>query len=200
MIVTVRGEDVFEQCLLASVKDELSRIELITVRESKSQANSLNMGIEAARANLIVCPHADVFFKEGWLQRLQKIVETAPESWGVLGAAGTAFGGTMYGTHSGLGMVEGHQHETVQTLDGSLLILRKSSGLRFDEGLDRFHMYDIDVCLQAWERGLKVFVINLPIEHRTKWTAGGGFGEGVEYVKRKWKARVPVIYSTVGTF
>jgi hypothetical protein len=208
LIVTVAEEEVFKQNLFTSVQHEVEsrQIDLITIREALSQSSALNAGIESADTDLVVCPHQDIFFEPGWLDVIEQLAAAAPPPWGVLGAAGTDHNNKMYGTHSGLGM-DGYQHVTAMTLDGSLLILRKSSGLRFDEQLDHFHGYDVDICLEAQARGLAVYVVNLPMEHRTRWAGtsrpGGaeGFQRSLKYVADKWHKRgVGPIYTTFGTY
>ncbi len=71
-----------------------------------------------------------------------------------------------------------------------------SMGLRFDENLSRFAGYDIDICLLAHSRGTGVFVIDIPMEHRTSSGSGDGFGEAMDYITKKWGQRYPLIYTT----
>lgn len=207
IIVTISDEAIFQRDARASTLAEVESgaCELIEIRDAASQASALNRGIEQAKADLVVCPHQDVFFKPGWLQRIEWLAASTPFPWGVLGPAGTTVDGKMYGTHSGLGM-DGYEHVTAQTLDGSCLILRKSSGLRFDENLKRFHGYDVDICLESRARELAVYVVDVPMEHRTRWasTAGEGandFQNALGYVAGKWHRRgVGMIHTTFGTY
>jgi hypothetical protein len=206
VIVTVAETSVFEANLYKSLEQCPRDIQLLTCYDAKSQANALNQGIAYAQSDLIICPHQDVYFEPGWLETIERLAASTPAPWGVLGAAGTTHANKMYGTHSGLGM-DGYQHVTAMTLDGSLLILRKSSGLRFDENLNRFHGYDVDICLESEARGFKNYVINLPMQHRTIWastTRPGGaqdFQNALGYVAQKWHARgVGPIYTTFGTY
>lgn len=208
LIVTVADEEIFARDAYASTRAEVEsgQVDAIVIRDAASQASALNKGIELAETDLVICPHQDVYFQPGWLERIEQLAATTPQPWGVLGAAGTTFNGAMYGTHSGLGM-DGYRHVAAQTLDGSLLILRKSSGLRFDENLDRFHGYDVDVCLESLGRGFFNFVVDLPMEHRTTWAStkrpGGAqdFQNALRYVADKWHGRgVGPIYTTFGTY
>jgi hypothetical protein len=207
LLVTVADEDIFDRDARTSTNDEVASgaCELRIFRGVASQASALNAGIDAAQADLIICPHQDVSFGAGWLETIEQLAENTPSPWGVLGPAGTTLSGQMYGTHSGLGM-DGYKHVTAQTLDGSCLILRKSSGLRFDEQLNRFHGYDVDICLESWARGLAVYVIDVPMEHRTRWasTVGQGaqdFQAALRYVADKWHGRgVGPIHTTFGTY
>jgi hypothetical protein len=209
----VAEEAVFQKDLLPSVQRELDngQIELLRINNPPlGMSNAINQGLDRAQADLVICPHQDVYFEPGWLKTIERMAESAPKTWGVLGGAGSDHAGKLWGTHSGLGMNDGHgdyQHVTAMTLDGSLLILRKSSGLRFDENLNRFHGYDVDICLESEARGFKNYVINLPMQHRTIWastTRPGGaqdFQNALGYVAQKWHARgVGPIYTTFGTY
>ncbi len=44
-------------------------------------------------------------------------------------------------------------------LDELLLVIRRSSGLSFDDGLPSFHLYGADICLQAQMGGMKSYII-----------------------------------------
>lgn len=83
----------------------------------------------------------------------------------------------------------------VDAVDGMLLVLspRALETVRFDEGsFPEFHGYDVDVCLQAREAGLRVVTRQLGVIHHTK----GGFGDRSAFDRaerallRKWPHRV----------
>lgn len=68
-----------------------------------------------------------------------------------------------------------HRHADVDTVDGFLMVLspRAVAELRFDgETLPAWHGYDVDLCLGARRRGLRVVVRPLEVFHRTKATLG----------------------------
>lgn len=202
VVSMVNRQDVFERDLLSSLQESIDYIDLKVVRGARSGASGLNEGLDMARADVVVCAHQDVYLASGWLARLLDLLATAPKPWGVCGTAGTMRGGQMHGTHSGLGMGEPPnmmRHVEVQTLDEVVLVVRKSSGIRFDERLPYFHMYGADACLQAAERGLGVFVLDLPMQHRTSWTSGAGLLESERILREKWRSVNP-IYTTVGAF
>lgn len=200
-VITLVNDDnkYHENVILSTIKDR-DNIEYVTVKNSKSGASGLNSGIDKATNDVILCCHQDVYFKEGWYEKLNKCFDELDtwksKTWGVIGFAGTTDNGLSVGTHSGLGMTE--DIIMVQTLDESVLILKKSNKLKFDERLLYYHMYGTDISLQSYDRGLNVYVINVPIEHRTKWTAGNGIGESEAYIKKKWINKYNIIHTTVG--
>jgi hypothetical protein len=79
------------------------------------------------------------------------------------------------------------------------LILRKSSGLRFDERLDHFHMYGADICLQAQARGMKCYAIPAFAVHNTNGynLLPAPFWKAYAFMRRKWAAQLPVVTSCI---
>jgi hypothetical protein len=88
----------------------------------------------------------------------------------------------------------------VETLDEIILVVRKSSGLRFDEALPHYHMYGVDLCLSARQQGLANFAIPAPCVHNTNQLLKlpREFYECYRYVKRKWRSALP-IYASCAT-
>lgn len=200
IVTLVRNPEIYKENVIESTSKYKNKIEYITLYHNSSASNSLNTGVVMASNDIILTCHQDIYFKEGWYESLKKQLDnlrSIKNNWGVCGFAGATAEGKSVGTHSGLGM-ENKEIIPVQTLDGSILILQKHNNLIFDEKLKHFHMYDIDVCLQSHEKNLGVYCINVPIEHRCKWTAGEGFQESAIYTKNKWQYKVGLINSTLG--
>lgn len=203
-VTMVTKDELYQENVISSTYVNRNDIEYITVKNSKSGASGLNSGVEKATNNIVVCCHQDVFFENGWYEKLNKCLDklndiTKYRLWGILGFAGTTYDGKMVGTHSGLGMTDNMDIIPVQTLDESVLIIKKSDNFKFDEGLIYYHMYGTDITLQSHSKDLNVYVLNVPIDHRTKWTSGNGFGESVTYIQKKWHSKYNVIYTTIGT-
>lgn len=195
-VTCVNNEEIYKENVLKSTESYVDRIEYIKVNNPPSASIGLNEGLRKATEDIVVCCHQDIFFLDNWLDKMFKQLAMIPR-WGVCGCAGTTDKGLGVGTHSGLKM--GEKPVKVQTVDGSLVILNKKNNLFFDEGLLFFHMYDVDIALQAMERGLNTYVIYAPILHNTKGASGEGIVESIRYVQVKWKPKVEVIYTTVGT-
>lgn len=142
-----------------------------------SAAQALNIGIEKARGDVVVLCHQDVIFYDGWVdmlfERIQEIEELPDrKKWGVLGTAGiTKRDDTAGVVHSIKGTLQWQATKRarvypVQTVDEHCMIIRKSSGLRFDEkNFDGFHFYGPDICLNALDKGLKNYGILCPLVH-----------------------------------
>lgn len=89
----------------------------------------------------------------------------------------------------------------VDMVDGFLLILSRWAieGLRFDESLGPgFDAYDADVCFQARERGRKIVVADLDVEHHHHWPELSSFAYRAGWkrahvaFRRKWEGRMPL--------
>jgi len=75
-----------------------------------------------------------------------------------------------------------------------VLILRKSSGLRFDESLPHFHFYGTDICLQASKRGMKSYAISAFCIHNTNepLVLPTEFYQCCEHIRSTWRACLPI--------
>ncbi len=89
----------------------------------------------------------------------------------------------------------------VDMVDGFLLVLSPwaIAELRFDESLGPgFDAYDADLCFQARERGRKVVVADLEVEHHHHWAELSSFAYRSRWkrahvaFKRKWEGRMPL--------
>ena len=126
----------------------------LIIQEDSSTA--YNDAIEKAKTDLVAFAHQDVYFPPGWLldlNRSLKMLEDSDPDWCVLGCSGIKYpdihAGYLYSL--GLGILGGpfEQPTTIDTLDGFILILHESSGLRFDPTLPLFHFYGTDICMSA---------------------------------------------------
>jgi len=201
-VAAVNNREILENNLLASPCLRRPHSHQILIQEGyASAAKAYNDAIEKSENELIVFMHQDVILAEQWLSDLQRALACLQEDdpdWGVIGSYGETLNdnGRGYIYSSGLGIM-GRPFERpaqVQTLDEIVLILRKSSGLRFDESLPHFHMYGVDICMAAEEAGRKNYAISAFCVHNTNpsLTLGSDFYECYRHVKRRWKERLPI--------
>ena len=159
---------------------------------SMSAAQALNIGIDRAVHEIVVCCHQDVRFPIGWADALhEQLMQIGDNDFGVLGTFGIDMGGQYAGN-----IKDPHSNPTLgdlpclaQSLDEHCLVIRKSSGLRFDEELGGFHMYGADICLEAMCRGLKNYVIDARLEHLSGGKVDDGFRETADKFVEKWEKR-----------
>src|SRR4051794_37329697 len=174
VIAAVNNQEVLRSCLLSSPEIS-SASEVILQTGFTSAAGAYNAGIEKAKTDLLVFVHQDVYLPEGWVASVEKALEVLSKKdpqWGVLGVWGVKRSGEGVGYLYCAGLMRklGQAFDDapeVRSLDEVVLIIRKSSGLRFDESLPGFHMYGTDICLEAKRQGMKCHAISAFCVHNT---------------------------------
>lgn len=175
----------------------------LLLRENfSSAAAAYNSALDEAASDLVVFVHQDVYFPAGWFAALAETVaelEHRNVRWGVLGSFGASrhvWGGlgTVFTTGLGFHGNPIAEPQPAETLDEIVLIVRRSSGLRFDPELPGFHLYGTDLCLQAQQRGLGVYAVPGLCVHNTNQllTLPKAYLEAYRYVKRKWWSQLPI--------
>ena len=200
--VPVSDREIFEANFLASpfLRDENS-YQILKQESFASASRAYNDAIERSANDLIVFVHQDVFFPKGWTAHLRRALGWLDErdpGWGVLGSWGArkggGFAGHIYST--GLGVL-GQSFDCplpVQTLDEAVLVLRKSSGLRFDESLPHFHFYGTDICMIAAAKGMSSYAISAFCIHNTRQilVLPEEFYICYKHIKQSWKQCLPI--------
>ena len=207
-VVCVSDDDILNANLLASPclgKD--TRHEVITISGASSAAFGLNIGLERAKHELIVCLHQDVYLPGGWDKELVSQYRLAEQKLGPVGIAGVYGVGAVDRSQEGtlaaerIGWVRdrGHLlHEQAElpgaamTLDELLLVLPRGTPLRSDPDLG-FHFYGADICLQARYHGLAVAVLGAFCHHNSRSIGlPAAFFPSAGSFARKWASSLPV--------
>lgn len=200
-VSAVNDDAVLASSLLRS-PDIAPGVELLLQRGFPSASSAYNRALEKATGNIVIFVHQDVYLPPGWLHRLgeslRQLDQTDP-SWGALGICGLAHDGSLHSWvySAGLDRVLGAPFaapEQVRTLDEVLLVIRRSSGLRFDERLAGFHMYATDLCLEAEKRNLRNYVVPCFAFHNSNGIKNlpWAFWRACLFVRRKWWRKLPV--------
>ena len=201
LIVASNDDVVLGDSLLRSPELSQAR-EVIVERGHSSAAAAYNSGIARASGEVLVFIHQDVYLPAGWFQDFSRALlwlEEYDPDWGVLGSFGKdRFGKSIgFAYSAGLRQILGGRLERpaeVATLDEMLLVLRRSSGMRFDEKLPGFHLYGTDVCLQARSRNLRNYAVSAFCVHNSNaipWLPWS-FWRSLIYIQRKWAQVLPV--------
>jgi hypothetical protein len=206
-VAAVNDRRVLEDNLLSSPCFRNRHGHEILIQEGfNSAARAYNDALDRSRNDLIVFIHQDMILPEPWLGELENslaFLETHDPAWGVLGCYGETqrSGGRGCVYQSGLGMVGApiEKPTPIQTLDEIVLILRKSSGLRFDESLPHFHLYGTDICLRAAQQGRKSYAIPAFCVHNTNqgFILPKEFYACYRQVHRTWRAELPIRSSCI---
>jgi hypothetical protein len=207
-VVPVNDESVYENNFLASpLFKQQNRFQIIKQTGYKSASIAYNRGIHQSENEIMVFTHQDAVFPEFWENELTHalgILEEDDPDWGVLGC----FGRDARGEDFGFLFCTGNDKlfgtllprpVPVQTLDEVVLILRKSNGLRFDEGLPHYHLYGTDICMSADREGRKCYAISAFCLHNTKKVLifPQEFFECYKYIQEKWKDKLPIESSCI---
>ncbi|MGI9102778.1 MAG: hypothetical protein ACR2IF_10090 [Terriglobales bacterium] len=205
-IVHVGNDPVYEQefekyFLSSPLFAQGHGFDIVVQRGFQSAALAYADGIEKTANDLVVFAHLDTMYPVMWADRFMRKLaelEAAGEPVGVVGCIGITSDGRP------AGHVYRHDREffpvtslpaEVETLDGLILAIRKSSGLRFDTAVPHFFVHAIDLCLQASAMGLKNFALDAPCFHQAKMRQGAITREefeGLGYLAKKWKHSLPV--------
>jgi hypothetical protein len=201
-VIAVNNRELFEHNFLASPCLGQRHDHQILVQENfSSAAKAYNDAIDRAANDLIVFCHQDILLPEPWLSQIEcalRHLEGHDPKWGVLGSYGKTQDGRGWGhVYSSGRDVIGEPLERpvpVQTLDEIVLILRKSSGLRFDDSLPHFHFYGTDICLRAAQKGMKSYAVSAFCIHNTHQTLvlPKEFYECCRHIKQVWKNCLPI--------
>jgi len=201
LISATNNEAILKNCLLHS-PDVRSASSLMLQKGYTNAAEAFNKAIAEAKTDLLIFVHQDVYLPEGWITKVQETIKVLSETdpqWGVLGVWGARIGseGAGFVYDGAWNHVLGNEFQggrEVDALDEVVLILRKSSGLRFDPQIPGFHMYGADICLEAKRRGMKCFAIAAFCIHNTNqygmlpWQ----FWNAYLKMRKKWKANLPI--------
>ena len=201
-VIAVNDEQVLRTNALASPALRDGHLhEIILQRNFPSASLAYNAAMTNAGNDLIVFMHQDVYLPESWVEALHATVnflEVSGRNWGVLGCYGISLQGAPAGHlfSNGLNRELGGPYPTlpVQSLDEVILVLRKSSGLRFDPKLPHFHLYGADICLQARQSGRENYVMSNFCVHNSLAIKrlSAEFWQCAEYLRVKWRHVLPV--------
>lgn len=180
---------------------------LEVIENASSATTAYNAGLDRTTAEILVFLHHDVYLPLGWdallRQRIAEVERIDP-GWALLGPNGIAMNTKLYGPvwSSSIGFISGRmpvEPIAAQSFDELLFVMRRGSGLRFDEGLKGFHMYGTDIVCEARHRGLGAYAVSLPLVHNDgyKETLGSDFGQAFHYIRRKWRGMLPLTTSVI---
>jgi Glycosyltransferase like family len=206
-VVAANDSAILHKNLLASPCLQGAHGHQVIVQEGFTSATAAyNAALAQSVNEIVVFIHQDVYLPEGWLSdvgaTLQLLAERDP-NWGVLGSWGVKKNGDGFGYLYTPGQsVIGHALETpepIQTLDEVVLILRRSSGLQFNEQLPGFHLYGTDICMAAAAQGLQSYAISAFCIHNSRqhFRLPNDFYVCYGYVKRMWKHSLPIETSCI---
>lgn len=195
-----------DECVLAAnlaisplLRDGVS---FYPMRAFNSASIAYNEGLEMCSTRIVVFAHQDVYLPQPWLQQLHhaiKEIEARDPNWAVIGVFGVSGEGRHVGHcwSSGLNQVLGAPFDCPQqvvSIDELVIILNRSSGLRFDEKLPGFHLYGTDIVQTAISCGFGAYVVHAPVVHNSRPVKSlvGPYTAAYRYMQQKWKDVLPI--------
>lgn len=177
----------------------LAHVPLQVERDAPSAAIAYNRALAATSAPVVVFAHHDVYLPPGWDGLLAARLAELPPDWALFGSFGIGLDGAHVGPvwSSSLGMIVGRVPTSpvpVQSFDELLIVLRRDSGLRFDEALPGWHMYGTDIVQAARAAGHGAYAGALPCIHNDRYhgSLGADFDAAYRFMQRKWAAKLPL--------
>lgn len=229
IITCISRPDIYNKCLLNSInenrkKHDIEIIPIINNDNRYSASNALNIGIDAAKSDILIFAHQDVRLLYDWFTRLDTTLDQLDGDWGVIGSAGIAlqygrndigrWGGSLDVQTVAVGSVwdtDDNLHQPpywdgtkaivpVHCIDECVFVLNKRTGLRFDSMFTGFHFYGVDMCLQARAAAYTVYGADLPIIHYGKYSASftgdRKYWVYFRHLHHKWSNRFPELLGT----
>lgn len=202
VVVATNDQKVLESNLLRSHLVDGPGVKVHLQSGYVSAARAYNEAIALCRHDLIVFAHQDVYLPLGWEATLFKqaaLLQEEDPTWGVLGVYGVTASGSHVGYvwSSGLNTLLGKSFArpaAVASVDELLIVLRRSSGLQFDDGLPGFHLYGTDIVQTALRRGCGAYVICAPVVHNSRPVLylPDDYVRAYDYEVSKWRAKLPI--------
>ena len=202
IVAAVNDEIVLNENLKRSPLIENGTVPLLELRQQPSASSAYNAGLDATSDEIIVFAHQDVYLPTPWLDNLcaaLAALERQQPLWGVIGLFGVTATGQAVGHvwSSGIGRELGAAFPdpiAAVSIDEMVIVLRRASGLRFDESLPGFHLYATDLCLAARTAGVGVYIVHAPAVHNSipVRTLRGHYLNAYRYLKKKWAFMLPI--------
>jgi hypothetical protein len=134
--------------------------------------NALLDKIDAEGADVAILVHQDMYFRNGWIEKVKIKLAELPDSWVVAGIIGKDMDGLVCGQFHDmripLDFDTSHIHTFPQAaccFDEAVIMVHMASKFRFDESMDGFDLYGTLCVLQAWEMRGTAWIIDAYAEH-----------------------------------
>lgn len=202
IVAAVNNAEILQNNLALSHLISSQKTDLLCKRGFDSAAAALNEGIDEALTDVIVLSHQDVYLPKLWFEQLSHAIaqiEKHDPDWAVLGVFGVSDRNDLVGHcwSTGLGKVLGSTFDApcpAVSIDELVIIVRKSSGIRFDEKLPGFHLYGTDIVQTALSASFSAYVIHAPVVHNSKPVKSlfGAYFAAYKYMQSKWANHLPI--------
>lgn len=208
IITGVLINDIYRFNTILRKSDLPGDVKYVINPESATKGINTLLGImkqEEARIGIIV--HQDMYFRNGWIQKVEEQLNLLPDSWVVAGIVGKDMHERICGKFRDMRMVDtintSHIHEFPQpaaSFDECVLIFNLEKDFRFDESLDGFDLYGTLAVLQTWEMGGTAWIIDAFAEHYCmrpfSWVPDDDFKRRFKMLYDRYNEKFGVVDST----
>jgi hypothetical protein len=195
--------------LASSPEIKNGKIGLTVLWDKDSAAGAYSHAAKTATAGILVFAHCDVYFPQGWFDRLAWEVNrlsSLDQDWAVAGISSLTSTGELVGRvfdtslepvfpkTAGLFGKALTLPLRIVSADELVLIVRRDAGVSFDPSLPEFHLYGTDIILEAERMGMRAYGLDMPLIHNAKaqLRLGPDYVRAYRYMVRKWRNRLPV--------
>jgi len=202
VIAAVNSESILRNNLVRSSLFNHPNVTLTLQKGYFSASAAYNSAFKRCAYDLVVFVHLDVYIPDGWEEKVIRNIayldETDP-TWAVLGVYGVMKSGQHVGYvwSSGLDNVIGQAFDLpvpVESVDELLIIVKKSSGIRFDDKLPGYHLYGTDIVQNSLAHNKGAYVICAPVIHNSRPVLflDDDYLGAYTYVANKWRNNLPI--------
>lgn len=203
LVVAVNNEDTLAKNLLRSPLLSKAGVSLQLQKGYRSASVAYNAALSRCKNDLVIFAHQDVYIPAEWenaVVRNISCLDAMDPDWAVLGVYGVMSSGAQIGYvwSSGLNRVFGGRFDLpmpVESLDELLIIVKRSSGVTFDDRLPGYHLYGTDLVQTARSRNRTAYAICAPVVHNSlpSLYLRNDYFDAYKYFVRKWKANLPIM-------
>jgi hypothetical protein len=203
LVVAVNNEDTLAKNLLRSPLLSNAGVSLQLQKGHRSASAAYNSALSQCKNDFVIFAHQDVYIPAEWEKAVVRNIsslDAVDPDWAVLGVYGVMSSGAQIGYvwSSGLNRVFGSRFDLpvpVESLDELLIILKRSSGITFDDQLPGYHLYGTDLAQIARSRNRTAYAICAPVVHNSlpSLYLRNDYFDAYKYVARKWKANLPIV-------
>ena len=168
--------------------------------------SGLNEALRSSNAEYIIYCHQDILFNYDDYNKLINCIEklnTIDPLWAVAGNAGKTENGHLkikITDPNGLEQTKGPFPSKVISLDENFLIINNRYNVSSSYSMWGFHLYGIDLCTNAINLGLKCYVIDFHLYHKSAGNIDRSFYESREkFIKVQYERLKRKFFSTTCT-
>ena len=213
----VSNTEAFEACVLESISFlredlDISIIPVYNEMNLYSASIAANLAMEITKDRFLLYVHQDVMFKQKASETIARLIKNWSDGLAVVGSAGVRESvhpellgkwglesienvnvGSVYDQNDELIWDGCDGFHAVHSVDEVLMLIDRSSGLRFDPSWRGYHFYGLDFCLQARSTGYRVAVDSIEIKHCGQYSSSiykdAGFLKKLIQLHEKWSTR-----------